>query len=791
MKSLTYFLVCCLLMVLIALLASDWLVIDVQASTSSPQLIINEIMYNPAGADSGHEWVEIINVSTSTNYAIDLDWRFNDGSNHQLSIILGDGIIEPNEYAVLVDNNEIFLQDYPDYAGSLIDTAMSLNNTEDALNLSADKGETFFADTAYQSAWGASNNGHSLERVDFTDAWQESLTASGTPGSLNQALDEETATSTAEELPEDDEETPTTTEEIIEEEQTPTTTEEVLEENNLNYSDLIVINEIMANPAGSDNHDEFVELYNRDSMEVDLSGWQLTDATDKKYAISSEDYQSTVIKPYGYFVVYRDQSGIALNNGGDKVKLYQPDDILLAEVEYIDSAEEGFSYSKNGGQFVWTSTPTPGAGNIISQPAQPISCPSPTVIYIEKAADEVNETEVEESKIDFDSSNYQGLRISELIPDPTGSDDFEWIEIANFGSKTLDLTGWELDDAEGGSWSFKLASGVKIEPNGYLVIAKEESKLALNNNGDEVRLISPDNTVFETVAYQSAEEGFSYNYDQLNNEWYWTDKISPGEKNIIGISNELTAGLETEGVGAGFPFKQIFEMRELNKGTKVKTAGIISSPPLALGKNIIYIADPAMPFSGIQLYSSSHDFLQFKMGDLIEVEGSISEIQGEKRINLEKDSEIKIIDNLSAAQPELMAIGDITDDLIGGLIHVSGELVERKGSDYYLDDGTGELRAYLKKDTGIAKPEVEEGYYLEMTGILSLTKSGYRLLPRFQADINAGQVLGEAEETKLSGEEIIIEAEDKQSKVKNVLSISGGSLLLLLASLIVKLKFLK
>ncbi|EMR75197.1 Lamin Tail Domain-containing protein [Thermoplasmatales archaeon SCGC AB-540-F20] len=46
---------------------------------------INEIMYNPAGADTGHEWIEIYN---NADYAINITgWRlYEQGVNHTLSL---------------------------------------------------------------------------------------------------------------------------------------------------------------------------------------------------------------------------------------------------------------------------------------------------------------------------------------------------------------------------------------------------------------------------------------------------------------------------------------------------------------------------------------------------------------------------------------------------------------------------------------------------------------------------------------------------------------------------------
>ena len=161
MKSIFYIALAAVLIILVTALLTGFLIIKLQAE-ALPQLQFTEIMYNPAGADADHEWLEIFNYSTSTSYIINADWRFNDGSNHQLSLVLGDELIEPFEYLVLAADDQIFLQDYPDYQGSLVDTVMSLNNSQDSLSLSVDVGQSFFATTTYQSTGGGDDNGYSL-----------------------------------------------------------------------------------------------------------------------------------------------------------------------------------------------------------------------------------------------------------------------------------------------------------------------------------------------------------------------------------------------------------------------------------------------------------------------------------------------------------------------------------------------------------------------------------------------------------------------------------------------------
>ncbi|MBT3690422.1 hypothetical protein HOG11_03615, partial [bacterium] len=192
--------------------------------------------------------------------------------------------------------------------------------------------------------------------------------------------------------------------------------------------------------------------------------------------------------------------------------------------------------------------------------------------------------------------------------------------------------------------------------------------------------------------------------------------------------------------------------------------------------------------SGIEIYSSRSDFPDLRVGDIIELDGKVSVVSDKKRINLQKDSFINILGNNELSEVELIGTGDLTDELIGSLIKVSGELVSKKSSNYYLDDGSGEIKIYIKKDTGILKPKTEVGHILEVAGILDLTKTGYRLLPRFNEDINVGEVLGEAYE--LSDEVIDIESTDEKNKVIKLLIYILISSVVVMLSLFIKYKYL-
>ncbi|KPK89422.1 hypothetical protein AMJ80_09800 [bacterium SM23_31] len=63
----------------------------------------------------------------------------------------------------------------------------------------------------------------------------------------------------------------------------------------------IIINEVMFNPAGNENHNEFVELYNAGSSAVDLSGWLISDSSGSDIIIDAGS--GTILQPGQYGIV--------------------------------------------------------------------------------------------------------------------------------------------------------------------------------------------------------------------------------------------------------------------------------------------------------------------------------------------------------------------------------------------------------------------------------------------------------------------------------------------------------
>lgn len=161
-------------------------------------LIITEIMFDPDGSDSGREWIELYNPTESdikikSGTCTTSCWRFIDqfkegmpDSSHRHSFS-EDATIKPKEFLIVANDKNLFLENHPEYAGPVAKSSFSLPNESSTLALSNDGGKSYFAKTEYEKSWGASGNGKTLEKIDFSKRnektnWQESFELGGTPG---------------------------------------------------------------------------------------------------------------------------------------------------------------------------------------------------------------------------------------------------------------------------------------------------------------------------------------------------------------------------------------------------------------------------------------------------------------------------------------------------------------------------------------------------------------------------------------------------------------------------------
>ncbi|MDA1168919.1 MAG: lamin tail domain-containing protein [bacterium] len=291
------------------------------------------------------------------------------------------------------------------------------------------------------------------------------------------------------------------------------------------YSPDIHINEFLSNPKGDDAVGEFIELVNAGSESVDISEWVLDDVGDAGSAPFSIP-DETVIPGNGFVSFYRTLTKISLNNDSDHVRLIRPDAVVQDDVSYTDT-KEAHSYNRTDAEkYEKSSTLTPGAANIITS----ISTPTPKP--------QADEDEEKENEILYDFSDK--IFINEFLPNPKGEDsELEFIEIKSFEKRNINLLGYLLDDGDGGSLAYKFTKEDIIESGKILVLFRPKTKISLNNDADQVRLIDSRGKVISEVTYdEKVVEGQSYNRN-VDGVFEWSDVVTPGKENTISIQEKV------------------------------------------------------------------------------------------------------------------------------------------------------------------------------------------------------------------------------------------------------------
>ena len=438
--------------------------------------------------------------------------------------------------------------------------------------------------------------------------------------------------------------------------------------------------------------------------------------------------------------------------------------------------------------------PTPGRENVFKSADKNIS-------EKEIKKTEINIEEIEADKeIKYDFSDQ--IIISEIYPNPIGRDNtnglYEWIELYNNSEKDVNLSGWQLDDIlNKGSKPYTIRD-VIVKAHDYILLSSDVTKIILNNSGDEINLLWADGRVVERAKYDKSQEGYSYS---LSSEevWSWSKNITPGKENQIQVvvtESEIQEKIEYDSfedfedvedqndfIENNYIDAEIKNLDSFVKHTRVKIFGTVSTPPGIFSNEVLYLSGVG---EGIQIYYKEGKYSKIQIGDFIEVIGLLSEIGGEKRILLDEAEDIKIISRDNFVESQVVLTGEINKPVEGQLVSVEGKISEIKEDVFFVDDGSGEVKIYIKPQIKIQIGEIQIGDWVVITGQVSRTSLGYRILPRFQNDIKRSSVSGISSTAEASSDfrkgNIVLEgnkeAENKKSPLLALFAMMGTLVLI-------------
>ena len=704
--------------------------IPLNPGTPQPgEVVINEFVSDPT--DGGNEWVELYN---RTSRYIDLtNFTLEEGSGAVTTLTGGLGADLSSRYAMVYEpkgslNNEgdiIILK----YQSTIIDQVTYGNWADGTLSDNAPKAQDPNAVGRMPDGLDSNN-----DSIDFR------LTAP-TPGAVNQPAATESAVSTTG------------------------------DQTAMN----VVVNELYPNPPGADETGEWLELINSGSQTIDLIGWQITDGVTT-HTLAAGGGQ-TNISSGGYLLLPRSRTKIALNNSGsEKVNLISPAGAIISTTSYQGPVTEGVSWARTTtNSWGWTTTLTPAALNQITAPNRPpqvtaqvptngiagqtiifdasdtvdpdgdaitfawdlgdgstSNLSSPIYTYINtgtyKVKLTVSDSAGHESKETYtvkitagevagvtSQSGAADIILSELIPDPEGSDSDEWIELVNLGEVLASTDGFKLTV---GTRSYELPVLI-VEPGGYAVINKTEVPFTLVNSGGSVKLASPAGEITSQTNWGKAAEGESWAL--VDDKWLWTTAPTPGKPNAAAASEDMA--------GDDYESMPLSEVKLLDHGAKVQVEGVIAAPPGLLGRTIMFLAG-----SGLQISASGAGWPKLVPGERVRLQGSISKSSSGIKLLVRSAKRLARLEQAEVPQPHEITLAELTDEDEGSLVTVTGQIEKANKASFTLIDDSESIRVYLK-NRELSWPELTARQQVKVTGFIAVASDELVLWARSPDDV--------------------------------------------------------
>jgi beta-lactamase superfamily II metal-dependent hydrolase len=453
-------------------------------------VVFSEVFYDTPGTDSEEEWIELYNNSP---VALDLGgWKIidNNGAGSSYTIPAGE-VIEPGTYYTLAVSSTGFTNLYG-YDADLYAYIPGLNNDGDVLLLK-DKSGTVKDFVAWEggataglpTGWGSSTEpsaatGYTVYRVDptsDTDTYTDWDVATGNGNPQTQGMTEPT-------------------------------------------NQIVVFSEIFYDTPGTDDVEEWIELYNNTSFSVDISGWKITD--NNGIGVTYTIPTGNTMAPGSYFTIAKDSTGFNNLYGydadvyGNIPPLTNTGDALILK-DGLGNTKDMVAWEggSTGGQPVgWGSTtlPTAATGESIYR-TDPTSDTDTYQDWASLGNNGFPQTQAVTYRVVF----------SEVLYDTPGTDaDEEWIEIYNNSPMDIDLSGWKITDNNGIGATFTIPDGESIVSGTYYTIAANSTGFTalygydadaygslppLNNDGDALILKDGNGNTIDAIAWEGGTTG--------------------------------------------------------------------------------------------------------------------------------------------------------------------------------------------------------------------------------------------------------------------------------------------
>jgi hypothetical protein len=380
------------------------------------------------------------------------------------------------------------------------------------------------------------------------------------------------------------------------------------------------------------------------------------------------------------------------------------------------------------------------------------------------------------------------IQINEVVPAPAAdyngdgqeSSDDEFIELYNAGDTPLALAGWQLGDDAASGRRFTFGPGRSIGGHDWLALYRSESRLALDDDGDRVRLFNADGVEIDQIVWtDDLERGRSLSRVPDGGAWMEVEQATPGRANagaggkphaIGGPGGQPSPGDDPDHDGdddgeeegmlpatygqASGPPGSLAAAKLRGLEAQVEFRAQVVTPP-GLFNAAIYVAEPALLFDGvptglaglgIQVYLNRGDFPPLQEGDWVLVRGQTRSFRGEMEVTLDAPEQVWRIEAGTPLQPLPVQLVEIGESLEGRLVTFIGVISGWQGDSLYLIDpqagpDAAPVRVTVRSSLDWKRPYVQKGQVYQVVGVVSQFarahpwNGGYRILVRYKTDL--------------------------------------------------------
>jgi len=503
--------------------------------------------------------------------------------------------------------------------------------------------------------------------------------------------------------------------------------------------------------------DQFVELWNSGTSEIDISGWWLDDVNESG-SQPCRIVNGTIVPAEGRVVIFRADSNIALSwYVGDSVIISDDSGTQIDRMDFpANDSLFGKSFIPNasGTSLDKVEPPTPGSATTetVNGNVSGISCETP----IDES--DISVADIQQGNVAEDSTvalrnvviTSQTMTMNDKgkfhIQDLGGGDYSGILVYVQSGSyeavigDTIDLTGiyveyYELSelkvnaaDIVANSTATPVASQISTTPadwevyEGCLVTISETTVNDVVDNFGEVSLsigVKMDNEYFD----HSTEPGDVINVSGIITYTYSAFKINPRSGSDLSGENVTDLGNTVKAIQKGM----------IPAGTEVNLTGLIVTAETKYGA--FYVQDVGGgAYTGI-LVKVDDGWANVIVGDEVSLIGTVAEFYGRSQINMTDLSKLDITGSGTLVATTVSSQPTNWEPYEGCLVTILGTKATT-GEDQY---GQAELNYDILMDDVYYDFDINPGQsFTSITGPIDFNYGKFTILPRTQADLVEG-----------------------------------------------------